>query len=293
MHGFLTLHRTAAVIASLALVGIIGAGCAPATGATESAGVAGPAGNSETTAQRESAAEIAAHVLLPKTAIVYSQVNPGGNGVHLRIGDPLGLGSRPLTPAVAGEYVNHATKSPDGRRVLFEYETPDGLFMGMVDLARPGVIEIIDSGCRATLDCEGEVGPSWSADGKRVLFQRVMGPFNEEGDVVSAVLYSVKLDGTDLRRVSAPGVDPVFEDVGPRFSPDGKWMVFIRVTRIDGILKFAIFKSRPDGSVAQQMTPWDLNGDRPSVSPARSGPTAGLVAFETYGGAAPGAAMSH
>ena len=65
------------------------------------------------------------------------------------------------------------------------------------------------------------------------------------------------------------------------------WCSSARPT-IDGILKFAIFKSRPDGSNAQQMTPWDLNGDRPSVSPARSGPTAGLVAFETYGGAAPG-----
>ena len=31
-----------------------------------------------------------------------SQVNPDGNGVHLRIGDPLGLGSRPLTTPIAG-----------------------------------------------------------------------------------------------------------------------------------------------------------------------------------------------
>jgi Tol biopolymer transport system component len=107
-------------------------------------------------------------------------------------------------------------------------------------------------------------------------------------DAASAALYSVKLDGSDLQRVSPSDLDPTIEEVIPRFSPDGKTMVFLRDGRIDGVVKYAIFKSRPDGSHAQQMTPWDLNADRPSVSPARSGPTAGLVAFETYGGGMPG-----
>ena len=71
-----------------------------------------------------------AGIPLPKVAIVFSQLNPDGNGVHLRIGDPLGLASRPLTNPVAGTYVNHAAKSPDGRSVLFEYETPDGHLHG-------------------------------------------------------------------------------------------------------------------------------------------------------------------
>lgn len=226
-------------------------------------------------------------ITLPKVAIVFTQLN-AVNGANLRIGDPLGLVSRQLTAPIPGTLDNGAIKSPDGRRVLFQRESDDGVFMAMVDLAEPGVVTIIDSGCRTTPDCVAEVGPTWSFDGTRVLFTRVMGPFNDNDDAISAVLYSVKLDGSDLRRISAPGTDPTYEEVGAHFSPDGKTMVYIRDTDADGVLRFAIFKSRPDGTHVQQMTPWELNGDRPSVSPARSGPTAGLVAFETYGGGNPG-----
>lgn len=43
----------------------------------------------------------------------------------------------------------------------------------------------------------------------------------------------------------------------------------------------------PDGTHVRRLTPWSLYADRPSVSPARSGPTAGLISFETNGGIAP------
>ncbi len=141
---------------------------------------------------------------LPKVAIVFSQMSPAGDGVHLRIGDPLGLMSRGLTARSPGVVDDHASRSPDGWLVLFERTTDHGSDIGIVHIAEPGVVTIVDTGCRTTPDCAGAVGPTWSFDGSRVLFTRVMAPIDESGVAASAALYSVKLDGSDLQRVSSP-----------------------------------------------------------------------------------------
>src|SRR6478752_14311 len=60
---------------------------------------------------------------LPKVAIVFSQMSPAGDGVQLRIGDPLGLMSRGLTARSPGVVDDHASRSPDGWLVLFERTT--------------------------------------------------------------------------------------------------------------------------------------------------------------------------
>jgi hypothetical protein len=38
-----------------------------------------------------------------------------------------------------------------------------------------------------------------------------------------------------------------------------------------------------DGSDVRRLTPWRLDADTADLSPAASGPTEDLVAFETYG----------
>jgi hypothetical protein len=44
---------------------------------------------------------------------------------------------------------------------------------------------------------------------------------------------------------------------------------------------------RSNGTGVHQLTPWDLGGDLPDVSLARTGPTKDLVVFETYGAGPP------
>ena len=225
---------------------------------------------------------------LPKVAIVFSQLNPAGDGVHLRIGDPLGLMSQALTMPARGVVDDHASRSPDGWLVLFERTTDHGSEVGIVHTADPGVVTILDTGCRTTPECTAEVGPTWSSDGSRVLFTRVMGPLDERGNATSAALYSVKLDGTDLQRVSSPTLAQGTVEGGARFSPDGGTRVFVREQSIAAVRRSAVFKSDADGSHAQQMTPWERDADRPSVSPALSGPTTGVVAFDVSDGGPPG-----
>jgi Tol biopolymer transport system component len=115
----------------------------------------------------------------------------------------------------------------------------------------------------------------------------VSGPFDPvTNDAASALQYVERLDGTGLRLLSAPGsYAERGEDNALRFSPDGRFLVFVRDQVIDGVLHFAIFRIRSDFTHPRRLTPWDLDADRPSVSPARSGPTVGLLSFETHGGA--------
>ena len=157
------------------------------------------------------------------------------------------------------------------------------IMVARVDTARS--TRVIDTGCDAIADCADDVNPTWAPDGHHVIFTRVLGPFDPvTNDATSAVLMISRLDGSGARRFSEPGTHGTTEDNGARFAPDGQLVVFVRDQPIDGVLHFALFRMRVDGTGVQQLTPWELNADRPSVSPARHGPTAGLVSFETFGG---------
>jgi Tol biopolymer transport system component len=95
------------------------------------------------------------------------------------------------------------------------------------------------------------------------------------------VLWSAKPDGSDLRRVSQPGIDGLFEDYHARYSPDGSYLIFVRVDNVAG--QVAQFRMNSDGSQVRQLTPWDLNADTADLSQATSGPTKDLLVFESYG----------
>jgi Tol biopolymer transport system component len=69
---------------------------------------------------------------------------------------------------------------------------------------------------RLTNDDEAENYPSWSPDGKRLLYQR---------DFNGAAIYVINADGTGEQRLSpTPGFDAV-----PSWSPDGTKIIYARV----------------------------------------------------------------
>ncbi len=149
---------------------------------------------------------------------------------------------------------------------------------------------VIDTGCDWDTDlCAADIEPTWTPSGKRIVFTRVTGPFDDEsGDAASALLFSTKLDGSHLRRVSPDHMPPTAEDNVARFTPDGRHIVFIRDKYVDGDLHYAAYRMRRDGTAVTRLTPWALDADRATPSPATYGPGAGLIAFETHGGWNPG-----
>ncbi len=211
--------------------------------------------------------------------IIWNQYNADFSAMHLVSAAPDGSRLRDVTNGVPGYADADPIFSPDGRKVVFMRtcfeDCPSSI--GVVG-ARGGPIKWLDLGC--VDPCFTDDSPSWTPDGRRIVFTRVIGPF-DSGAAVSAVLWTAKLDGSDLRRLSQPGIDGVYEDSHARWAPGGTYIVFIRGRNSDG--HSALFRMRPDGTDLRQLTPWELDADIFDVSPAISGPTRDLVTFETYG----------
>jgi Tol biopolymer transport system component len=216
--------------------------------------------------------------------IVWTQITDGtGTTARLVSARPDGSGLRTLTHPKAKQFDIDADVSPDGSRVLFERDLPSSSVLGMVGASGRGE-HTVPVPC--TGQCNGPQAPGWTADGRRIVFTLVIGPFNlVNTSAHSAVLYTARPDGSDVRRLSQPGIDGVYEDYHARYAPDGSYLIFVRVRNKD--IKSAVFRMRPDGTDVRQLTPWSLDADVPDLSQASYGPTRGLVAFETYGQGAP------
>jgi hypothetical protein len=189
-----------------------------------------------------------------------------------------GSHQRALTPSVSGNFEIDAQVSPGGRWVAYEHDSPGSETIHLVQPNGEGD-HALDVGC--VDPCFGSDGPTWLSN-RRIAFLRVVGPFDPvTGNAVSAVLYSVRIDGTHLRRLSEPGIDGVYEDRYARVSRDGSYLTFQRLRLAD--FKAALFRMAPDGSHVRQLTSWEVNADLYDLSTARSGPTKDLIAFQSVG----------
>jgi Tol biopolymer transport system component len=96
---------------------------------------------------------------------------------------------------------------------------------------------------RVTSDPYGDDFPSdYSPNGKRLVFRR--GSFSEDG------FFTVKLDGTGLRRLTPVGMEMNFEPA--RWSPQGNEIVFSAHTP-DGSYRSSIWVVHSDGSGLRQI----------------------------------------
>jgi Tol biopolymer transport system component len=218
------------------------------------------------------------------SVLVWEQFATDFSSAHVAIADGAGRRARALTSPPSGFYDMGPELSPDGREVLLERGGGDGSEILLVNV-HDGRARVVPTGC--TDPCADDIVPSWGPDGHQLLFTRIVGPFDPQtGNAVSAVLYSEDLHGGGLRRVSEPGIDGAFEEYRPRFAPDGRSMVMVRIDNATG--HAAVFRMDASGGPARQLTDWTLDGDDPDFSPARSGPTKNLVVFETNSGPMPG-----
>ncbi|HSD00837.1 MAG TPA: hypothetical protein VLB81_00585 [Gaiellales bacterium] len=233
-----------------------------------------------------SAAASAALVILPPAATAGQRDhgNGGHDGVvvwtsraapgseHLMIARPDGGDARPLTAPSPDVVDLNAQVSPDGEWIAYERSYPEST---EVRLVRPDGSDDhpLDAPC---IDpCVALALPTWlSAD--RLAYSAISGPFTEWA--ASVVLWTIRTDGTQLRRLSPAGSEGVFEDEGARLSADGSFLVLRRVRISDGTS--ALF--RLDGRGLHRLTPWELRAEIYDLSTAAHGPTADLVVFESY-----------
>jgi Tol biopolymer transport system component len=211
-----------------------------------------------------------------KGVIVWTQRTDEGLD-HLVIALADGSHQKDLTPAIADSGDIDAQISPDGKWVAYEHDAPgaDTVRLVRTDGSRD---HLLDVGCVAP--CGGTDAPTWLSN-DRIAFLRVVGPLNEKGDAASAVLYTIRPDGSHLRRLSEPGIDGKYEDRYARLSADRSYLTFQRLRLADN--RTALFRMALDGSHVRQLTPWGLNADLYDLSTARSGPTKNLIVFQSIG----------
>jgi Tol biopolymer transport system component len=198
------------------------------------------------------------------------------------IGGPNSKKVRTLTHPAAGVVDLDAQISPNGRSVLYERDSPDGSSrIGLVHGDGSGD-HLLNLGC--TDLCLGDLTPAFTPDGQHLIWTRVAGPVDQNGNAASAVLWRANLDGSHRQRFSEPGIDGIFEDYRARFAPAG-YLIFVRLR--DSDLDQAVFRMTPDHRQIRRLTPWALDADIADISPATSGPTKDLVVFETFGHGAP------
>lgn len=151
--------------------------------------------------------------------------------------------------------------SPDGSRIAFDSDRTDA-----DPSADPLINDIFTmkpngTGLRKLTDSVGANGaPAYSPDGRLIAFE------SDRGDYPAGVgIYVMKAtDGSGLRRITTLPAGGTW-DGAPRFSPNGKKLVFTRF-RSDWA-ESAVHTVNLDGSGLRRLTPWDLTAGDADWSP--------------------------
>lgn len=185
--------------------------------------------------------------------IAYARYDPDIEDFRLFTANPDGSRVRRLSPG-GGTFPDW---SPTSTRIAYDFWDggaqqlatidPDGENMVQIT-SGPGIHEV----------------PSWSPDGDKIIFNySPLLPW-EPGFFTS--IYVVDSDGSDQRALGV--VSPDAFDVEPKYSPDGRYVAFVRL-RLDaeGNQQMAIYVMRADGSHVRRLTRWDFGVEHPKWSP--------------------------
>jgi TolB protein len=171
-----------------------------------------------------------------------------GGYAHVFVMDMHGRGVRMLTHGHANSGL--PAWSPDGKWIAFatDRNSPEGDEIYVMRADGSGQRPITRN-----LPSVDDAWPSWSHDGRRLVFAR-------ETPSASAI-YTVAVDGSDLRRLTR---DERALDTQPSWSPDGKQIVYESdIFMLPG----QIFVMRADGTQRRQLTdPTVGASSRPSWS---------------------------
>jgi Tol biopolymer transport system component len=148
---------------------------------------------------------------------------PPGSTISVYVAQSDGHGARALTPGDSWR----PQWSPAGSQIAFTRGTDRNAMIGLV----------YSDGTRARLLTRGSES-DWSPNGRKLLLTR----WNRAGTITS--IWVINVDGSHLKRLTRGN------DVGARWSPDGRRIVFRR----GQILKERLWVMNADGTRQQRLT---------------------------------------
>jgi Tol biopolymer transport system component len=123
----------------------------------------------------------------------------------------------------------------------------------------------IDASCDAP--CFSDAFPQWSPNGRRIVFQRLLGA--QTGMIDVSAIFVMDANGSDIEQITQRGADPdvrqPYRDGTPTWSPDGRRLAFTRLRLSDE--HTALFTVRLDGSDERRITPWRIDAGQMDWSP--------------------------
>jgi TolB protein len=189
---------------------------------------------------------------------------------------PNGTGLKQLTTPPSGALDFYARWSPDGselvfgRRLAADTDNEQDILL-LVNPNGKGLHQLTRD-CTGT--CLGDDEPSWSPDGRRIAFDRAfIGP---DGNVVAG-LFVTDIDGNHVRQLTQTQLPTTTEDHLPSWSPDGKRIVFMRMTTD---FESTIYTIKADGTDLRLVIRLPL--DRPGGGESRWSPDGSRILFSDY-----------
>lgn len=149
--------------------------------------------------------------------------------------------------------------SPNGKRLAFDSNRSDRDFNDNIAINDIFVMNADGTGLVQVTPGDGfAADAAWAPSGRLLAYDSDRGDYPTEQGI-----YVSRTNGSGLRRVTT--LPDGFElDLAPRFSPDGRWIVFTRYRLVDRapgqpqLEESALFVVRPDGTMLRKITPFSI-----------------------------------